>query len=174
MFNYVQNMKAAAKDTAARYGMTAAAGAIFVVALGFLLGALWVWMARQWGALNTNLAFAGAFAVIALITLAVARSRHVEPPTVEDLRDEVEAKIAETANHLINKAEAKVNRFVGETEARVTNLARSTTDQITQAVGFTPELMQAARGKAFQAGIIPPLLGAFMVGLNLAVKMRRK
>ncbi len=174
MFAYVRNMKAAAKDTVARYGMTAAAGAILVVALGFLLGALWVFLAREWGSLNTNLVFAAAFTAIALIVFLVARSRHVDPPTVDDLKDEVEAKIAETANHLVNLAEHKVNRFVSQAENRVTNLARNAGQQMTQAAGFVPELAQAARGKAFQAGIIPPLLGAFMVGLNLAMRTRRK
>ncbi|MFB2530877.1 phage holin family protein [Paracoccus sp. p4-l81] len=174
MFNYVKNMKASVQDAVARYGMMAGAGAILVVALGFLLGALWVFAAREWGALITNLAFAGGFTLIALIMFAVARARRVEPPTVEDLRDEVQARIAETASNLVSTAEHKVNRFVSQAEYRVSSLAKSAGDQMSQAAGFAPELLQTARDKSFKAGVIPPLLGAFMVGLNIAVRMRRR
>ena len=123
MLNYVTNMRAAAKDAAARYGMTAGAAVIFLIAVAFLIAALWVFTARHWGSLVTNLAFAGGFAVLGAIILAVARSYRVAAPSVEDLRDEVEAKLVDKASALVDQAELRVNRFVARTEHRVSHLA---------------------------------------------------
>ncbi len=174
MLNYITNMRAALKDAAARYGMTAGAAVVLLIAIAFLIAALWVFTARHWGSLATNLAFAAGFAVIGGIILAVAKSRKVEPPSVDELRAEVEQKVMATASHLVGQAEARVNRFVATTEQRVSNMARGASDQMVQAVGFTPELIETARRGSFKAGVIPPLLGAFMVGLNIAVRMRKR
>lgn len=174
MLNYVTNMRAAAKDAAARYGMTAGAAVIFLIAVAFLIAALWVFTARHWGSLVTNLAFAGGFAVLGAIILAVARSYRVAAPSVEDLRDEVEAKLVDKASALVDQAELRVNRFVARTEHRVSHLARSAGDQMSQAAGFTPELLDTVRTNSFRAGIVPPLMGAFLLGLNFAVRARRR
>lgn len=204
MFDYARNMQLAVKDMARRSAVKAAAGGIMVVGLGFLLAALWSWLATElgWGSTYASLAIGGAFLVIGLIAISAAgRVRH-QPPTTDDLKREVEARISLVADAASNRARAEAmrivdtatgrvsdivdraagsaSRFVSETEHKVRDLTRDTAAM----AGLTPENIEAAKEtaqdyaeKAQRAansnpGSMAKLIGAFAVGVAVASKLR--
>lgn len=168
MLDYVQRVQRAAADTARRSALKAAAGTVFAVALGFLVAALWSWLAveLQWGATNASLAIGGGFALIAVVMLVISsRPRHEMPPT-DDLWREVEARVslaagaasdriqseaarmASMAEHKVNsvmdQAGFRANRLANDAERRAQSFVRDTA----QTVGLTTGNIAAARNRA--------------------------
>ena len=69
MFDYAQRLQLALKDTARRSAMKAAAGIVLAVAAGFLVAALWSFLAHNlgWGPALASLVVAGLFILAGLI-----------------------------------------------------------------------------------------------------------
>jgi len=68
----VQGMQLKMQAAARRTIYSAFAGFLALVAAGFLLAALWLWLDALYGATITNLAFGGGLLVVALIVATVA------------------------------------------------------------------------------------------------------
>lgn len=193
MFDYVQKLQLALTDTARRSAMKAVAGLVLAVGAGFMLAALWTWLAYDlmWGATLASLTIGGAFVIIALIMLLMSNSRRHQMPTGDDLRREVEERISFAADAAVGRARAeaahvmdmagqrvtslidqagdRASRFAGDAERKVVGAARS--------VGLTSENLDAAKDKVSQAndsnaGSMAKLIGAFAVGVTVAAKLR--
>lgn len=156
---------------ARRSAMKVVAGVVLAAAVGFLVAALWSWLANEldWGPTLASLAVGGGFALIGIIILIMSsRPRH-EMPTGDDLRKEVEARVTLAADAAVNRvqgealrmadmAENKVhalmdqagfraNRLASETERRAQGFVRDAA----QTVGLTSGNLRAARDGAGQA-----------------------
>lgn len=171
MFDYAQRLQLALKDTARRSAMKAIAGVILVVALGFLIAALWSFLAHnlEWGPALASLAVGGGFVLIAVILLLAARKARHEMPTTEDLRKEVEARITLAKDAAIDKGRAeaermmdiagnkvvslmdeasfRANKLADDTERRVYGAAR----HAAEAVGLTSTNISTMRSKVDDA-----------------------
>ena len=103
MFAYARNMQLALGDKLRRAGLTAGAGVFLLIGLGFLLAALWTWLAHHlgWGALGASLAIGSGFVAIGLILLLLARNERHPLPTPDELKTEVEAQVSGMADAAI-------------------------------------------------------------------------
>lgn len=171
MFDYAQRLQLALKDTARRSAMKAAAGAILAVAAGFLVAALWSFLAHDmdWGPALASLAMAALFIVVGLILFVMSKNARHEMPTTDDLRKEVEARVTLATNAAVEKArfEAervvdmagnKVSSLMDEASYRATKLADDTERRVfgvarsaAQAVGFTQTNLDTVRSKVEDA-----------------------
>lgn len=171
MFDYAQRLQLALKDTARRSAMKAAAGVVLAVAAGFLVAALWSFLAHnlEWGPALASLAVAALFILAALILFGMSKRVVHEMPTTDDLKKEVEARVTLAAEAAVEKARAeaervvdmagnKVSSLMDEASYRVTKLANDTERRVfgvarnaAQAVGFTQANMNTVRAKVEDA-----------------------
>lgn len=171
MFDYAQRLQLALKDTARRSAMKAVAGLVLAVAAGFLIAALWSFLAHNlgWGPALASLAIAILFVVVALILLGMSKRTQHEMPTTTDLKNEVEARVTLAADAAFEKARAeaervmdmagnKVSSLMDEASHRATKLADDTERRVfgvarnaAQAVGFSSSNMEAVRSRVEDA-----------------------
>ena len=167
MFDYAQRLQLALKDTARRSAMKAAAGVVLAIAAGFLVAALWSFLAHNlgWGPALASLAVAVLFIVVGLILFGMSKHAKHEMPTTDDLKKEVEARASLAADAALEKARTqaervmdmagnKVSALMDEANYRATKLADDTerrvfgvARQAAQAVGFTQANMDTVRTK---------------------------
>lgn len=144
MFDYSRKMRLALSDQARRIGLKAAAGAVLAIGGGFLLSALWLWLAHLpgWGPLGASLAIGLGFVILGLLILVLAgRVRH-RPPEAEELRSEVEERLALAADAVLGKVGAKAEeamdrvqeragRVLGDAQARAGHLVDLAGNRVT-------------------------------------------
>lgn len=167
MFDYAQRLQLALKDTARRSVMKAAAGVVLAVAAGFLIAALWSFLAHNlgFGPALASLAVAVLFILVGAILFAMSKATRHEMPTTDDLRKEVEARVSLAADAAVEKARAeaervvdmaghKVSSLMDEASNKVTKLADDTERRVfgvardaAQAVGFTQGNLDTVRSK---------------------------
>lgn len=200
MFDYAQRLQLALTDTARRAGMKAAAGLIAVVGAGFLLAALWSWLAHNldWGPTLASLTVGGGFLVVALIVFAMGNRKRHRMPTTDDLKQEVETRLTLAADAAANRARHEASRVLDMAGNKVTSLmddasyranklasdAEQRVYGVAQSVGLTSDNLDRTKAKAAEvkekvaeasnsnAGSMLKLLGAFAVGVTLASKLR--
>lgn len=215
MFDFARNMQLAVSDMARRAGLKAGAGVVALIGAGFLLAALWTFLADHlgWGSMGASLAIGGLFVVIGVgMIVAGGRPRH-QMPTTDDLRAEVETRLSLAADIALDKARARATEVVDSVENRVTSLVDDvsyraarfaddaeqkihgvtggflkTAQTATEKVGPTRENLEATkenlteirdrvavevdRAAQTRAATIPPLVGAFAVGIALASRLQ--
>ncbi|MDQ1898851.1 phage holin family protein [Paracoccus sp. WLY502] len=171
MFDYAQRLQLALKDTARRSAMKAVAGIVLAIAAGFLIAALWSFLAHDldWGPALASLGVAGLFILIGIVLFVLSKRTKHEMPTKEDLRKEVEARVTLAADAAVERARAeadrmldkagnkvsslmdeasyRANKLADDTERRVFGVARNAA----QAVGFTSNNIQTVRHKVEDA-----------------------
>lgn len=199
MFDYARNLQLALGDRLRSTGLMAGAGVVLLVGAGFLLAALWVWLADHlhWGALGASLAIGLGLVVIGLVMLAVARRGRHPMPTTDDLRTEVETRLNLAADAAIGKASDAADAALHRAQDKVSglmglarNCAHAKADQFAyRADRFADSAGARARQAAADLGVtektaervrnsntavIAPLIGAFAVGLTLASRLRRR
>lgn len=200
MFDYARNMKLAAQDVLRRSAISAAAGAVILVGIGFLLAALWTYLATGlgWGAMNASLAIGGGFTLIGAIMLLVGGRPVHKPPTTDDLKREIEARLtlatdaaanrarqevmkvvdgaADRASALLDRAGDKASRLVGDTGDSIRDTARMAglSAENIEAVKETAQdyAHQAKEAANSNAGSMAKLIGAFAIGVTLAAKLK--
>lgn len=205
MFDYARNLKLAAQDAGRRVAFKAAAGTAVTLGAGFLLAALWTFLARTlgWGPLVASLVIGLVFVGIGAALLAASGTVRHQAPTADDLRAEVETRLALATDAALEKARLKAtevvdtvenrvhsvvdevvhkaSRFADTAEARVQGFTRNVADnmvgQAAQKVGLTPQRVAQAEAAAERfrqsnAATIPPLVGAFAVGIALASRLQ--
>lgn len=208
MFDYARNLKLAAQDTGRRVAIKAAAGGAVMLGAGFLLAALWTFLARTlgWGPLVASLLIGVVFVGAGIALLASSHEVRHPVPGTDELKAEIETRlelatdaalekarmkateVVDTVEHrvhsVVDEVAHKANRFADSAEARVQGFASSITGQAGKAarkVGLTPQ--QVARAEAgvrsgaerfrqSNAATIPPLVGAFAVGIALANRLQ--
>lgn len=106
MFAYAKNMQLALSDKLRRTGLAAGAGVVLMLGAGFLLAALWTYLAYHlgWGSVVASLAIGGALVVIGLICLIMAKRERHRAPTADELKSEVSEQISLMANTAISRA----------------------------------------------------------------------
>lgn len=94
MLDVTRRFRLALSDLGRRSALVAGAGLAGLVAAGFLLAALWSWLAHGlgWGPALASLAIAGLCLVVAGVLLALARNQRHAMPTGGDVKAEVEAR----------------------------------------------------------------------------------
>ncbi|MBU3030286.1 phage holin family protein [Paracoccus marinaquae] len=188
MFDYARKMQLALGDIARRSALKAVAGVVLALGAGFLLAALWSWLANGlgWGAMLASLALGAGLVVIGLVILAVAsKTRHPMPDT-DELRREVEARVSLAADAAVGRAKTEAMRMASRAETRVETLmgdaARRVRDTARKS-GLGDDTIDAARRGAGQAarrvsraarsdaGGLAGLIGAFALGVALASRL---
>ncbi len=200
MLDYTRLMKLALADQARRSGLKIVAGLLLLLAVGFLLAALWSYLASHlgWGSMRASLAIGGGFAGIALIVLGVsARVRHVAP-SADDLKQEVGAKLGamagtvkaqagrkireavglagQKARRVADEAEYSADRAADRVEARASALADRVMPEIADLLGVRPETARQAsrvltRVRDSRVAPFLPVAGAFAIGVFVAHRL---
>lgn len=187
MFDYVNRMQLALGDKARRAGMKAGAGVALLIGAGFLLAALWGWLAWHLalGPALASLILGGGFALIGVVIWLLSGAERHTVPTTDDLRQEVEARLSLAADAAIDKVKFRAETAVDEARAKVSSLfgmapggARKAADQTGedtagQGAGIAAEALSTARetlDRAVESRAGPGLglAGAFALGLVLA------
>ncbi|WP_103171108.1 phage holin family protein [Paracoccus sp. SY] len=171
MFDYAQRLQLALKDTARRSAMKVVAGLVLAIAAGFLIAALWSFLAHDldWGPALASLGVAVLFILIGVVLFVMSKRTQHEMPTKEDLRKEVEARVTlaadaaverarAEADRMLDKAGNKVSSLMDEASYRANKLADDTERRVfgaarnaAQAVGFTSGNIQTVRHKVEDA-----------------------
>lgn len=212
MFDYARNMQLALSDAGRRAGMKAAAGVVALIGAGFLLAALWTFLAYHlhWGSLGASLAIGLLFVIIGVVLISMSKTVKHPVPSTDELRAEVEARVSLATDAALEKArlkatevvdnvegrvatlvddvsyraakfaddaEAKVQGFARDAEAKVQGFTRNVAGEAANRVGLTPQFLADTRDtlsrvKESNAATIPPLMGAFAVGVALASKLQ--
>lgn len=197
MFDYARRMQLSLSDTVRRSALKAAAGVVLAIGAGFLIAALWTFLAHHlgWGSLAASAVIGGVFVAIAVAVIMMASKVRHPAPTTEELRDEVEARVAlagqqlgematARAEALAGMASQKVQSLVDEVgfrasaladgaEARVQHFANDTVWKAARSVGVKPEDVHevarlAGRVRRSNGAAVAGLVGAFAVGMALA------
>jgi len=146
MFVYARNVQLAFSDKLRRIGLGLVAGVVLTIGCGFLLAALWTWLAVHlgWGPLGASLAIGGGLVVIGLITLAIAgRERHAMP-TTDALRLEVEQQLNLAANTALAKASDAADSALERASAKaaeVMDLAENKIHSVADDLGYRANRM---------------------------------
>lgn len=199
MFDYAQRLQLALGDIARRSVLKVVAGVVLAVAVGFLIAALWSWLAYGlgWGATLASLAVGGGFALIGIIILLVASKPKHTMPTGEDLRREVEARVSLATDAAVGRAQSEALRVADMAENKVHSLmdrvgfrSKDTANRAeravhgfvrkrTENVGLDSEKVADAhkrvtRASESNAGSMAKLIGAFAIGITLAAKLQER
>lgn len=76
----IQGMQAKVQIAARRTAVMLIAGVVALVALGFFIAALWLWLAGLYGALIANVVVGGGLLAVVLILALIAASLGKQPP----------------------------------------------------------------------------------------------
>lgn len=201
MFDYARNMQLALSDAGRRVAMKAAAGAVFALAAGFLLAALWTFLARNlgWGPLGASLAIGLLFVIVGVVLLSMSKKVEHPVPSTDELKAEVETRLSLATDAALEKARVKATevvdtvenkvhtlmdnaaykaeKFASDAEAKVQGFTRNVAGQAAQKVGLTPGFLAEAqntvdRVKHSDMATIPPLLSAFAIGIAIANRVK--
>lgn len=164
MFDFAHKMQLAVKDRVRGTGLKVGAGLLGAVALGFLVAALWSFLAHElgWGSTLASLAVAGLLLVLAVVLIVASKPRQ-PMPTSDDLKREVEARLSlaadiaadrarteaarvmdmagNKAHAVMDEASYRASKMANDAERRVFGTVRDTM----QAVGLTPERRRDAK-----------------------------
>ncbi|AGT08634.1 phage holin family protein [Paracoccus aminophilus] len=140
MLDYARRMKLAASDIARRAGVVAAAGILALTGLGFLLAALWTFLAvrLEWGPLNASLVIGAVFLILGLLLLVFGTSKRHEAPTAADLRAEVEERMSIATDVVLDRVSGRAERAIDkvrETAGDALEAAQSTAQHLADVTG---------------------------------------
>lgn len=124
MIAYARHMQLAVSDIGRRVAFKAVAVVLALIAVGFLIAALWTFFAYTllWGPLWASVAVAVLFLVVAGILWAVSsKVKHPVPP-VEELKREVEARVSLATDVALAKAQVKAREVIDMAGNKATGL----------------------------------------------------
>jgi hypothetical protein len=199
MLDYAQRLQLALGDIARRSVLKVVAGVVLAVAVGFLIAALWSWLASGlgWGATLASLAVGGGFALIGIIILLVASKPKHTMPTGDDLRREVGVRVSLATDAAVGRAQSEALRVADMAENKVHSQmdrvgfrSKDTANRAERAVhgfvrkraedvGLDSENAADARERVMRAsesnaGSMAKLIGAFAIGVTLAAKLQER
>lgn len=114
MFAYTRNLQLALTDRLRRAGLMAGAGVALLIAAGFLLAALWTWLAHglHWGPLWASVAIGAGFLLIGLILMAAGSKERHRTPSTDELKAEVEQKLSLAADMAVERVSSLADRTI--------------------------------------------------------------
>lgn len=135
---FAQKLDLFVRDLARRVSMKVAAGILILLGSGFLLAALWTWLAHglHWGPLYASLVLGVVFLMIGLIIIATTgKSRHL-PPTPAELRADLEERVSvatgvvfdrvtSSAEHAMDRVQTKAGQMADAAGNRVKRMVDS-------------------------------------------------
>lgn len=201
MFDYAKNMQLALTDTVRRTAIKAAAGVVIAIGAGFLIAALWTFLADtlDWGPLGASLAIGILFVVIGVIVMMMGKKVHHPVPSTDELRAEVETRVSLATDAALEKARIKAaevvdsvenkvyglvddvsykaNKLADDAEAKVYSFTRTAAHSAANSVGLTPSVLSDAqeslsRAASSRFATIPPVIGAFAAGIAIASRLQ--
>lgn len=120
MLAYTRKMQQAASDLMRRLSLKAGAAALLLVGVGFLLAALWTFLATHlgWGSLLASLVI-GVLLVIGglVIMLTSSHVRH-HPPTTTELKDEVALRVSTATDAVLDRVTDRAGQTVEKARKR--------------------------------------------------------
>lgn len=139
MFDYVNKLQLALGDKARRTGLKIGAGIAALIGLGFLIAALWSWLAwnLELGPAMASLIIGGSFALIGVIIWAMAAAERHAMPTGTELKDEVEMRLSQATEAAFDMAKFKAESAMDNAQARVVSLFGVAEDKARNLVGTT-------------------------------------
>ena len=130
--NSARRMRLALEDAARRMGLKVVAAVVAAIGAGFLLAALWTWLAHHlgWGSAVTSLVLGAVFLILGLaMMLGSGRVQH-HPPTPQDLRDEFQEKLGLATDVVIGKVSDRVGQGVDRAQAKASQLVREAENKL--------------------------------------------
>lgn len=120
MFDFARNAKLALGDIARRAALKGVAGLVAALGGGFLIAALWSFLATEldWGSMLASLAIGGGLVVIALVLIAMSSRTKHEMPTSDDLKKEVEARVSLATDAAVLRARTEADKVVAMAETK--------------------------------------------------------
>ncbi len=162
MFAYTRKLQLALTDRLRRAGLMAGAGVALLIAAGFLLAALWTWLAHylHWGPLWASAAIGAGFLLVGLILMAAGRKERHRTPSTDELKAEIEQKltlaadiaverVSNLADRTIERASEKAAAVVERASQRVHSVADSLTYRADR---FADQTEARVMGAARRAG----------------------
>lgn len=152
-----------------------------------------------WGPLWASVAIGALFVIVGAVLVSMSRTVKHPVPSTDELRAEVETRVSLAADAALEKARVKAtevvdtvenrvyslvdnvseraNQFADTAEAKVHGLTRNVAGTAARKVGLTPQFLSDAqdtigRVKESNAATIPPLIGAFAVGIAIASRVQ--
>lgn len=137
MLDFARNVKLSLTETLRRSAIKVAGGAVMAVGIGFLLAALWSYLANDlgWGSTLASLAVGGGFLLIGVIAIMIGGRQKHPMPTADDLKNEVQARVTLAADAAVDRARTEASKFVGMAESRVNSLIDTASDRAGKIVG---------------------------------------
>ncbi|MBD9528208.1 MULTISPECIES: phage holin family protein [Paracoccus] len=145
MFVFARNMQLAASDKMRRAGLAVGAGVVLTIGAGFLLAALWTWLAHHlgWGPMAASLAIGGVLTVLGLIVLSVARVERHPVPSTDELKIEVEQQLNLMANTAVTKVSDAADAALDRAKLKageVMDLAENKVHAVADNLGYRANL----------------------------------
>ncbi|MFC0200467.1 phage holin family protein [Paracoccus rhizosphaerae] len=194
MFDFARRVQLAAGDAARRTALKVAAAVVGLVASGFLLAALWSFLADtlEWGAALASLSIGAGLAVIAGLLIVLSSRRRHEMPTTDDLKREVQARASLAADaavdrarsealRIANMAEERAHALIDEASSRAGQMAEDAERRVSgtlRSVGLgstgSPASADRAHHPLAPSAMTGKLIGAFALGITLAAKIQER
>ncbi|RMC31009.1 phage holin family protein [Paracoccus alkanivorans] len=172
MFDYTRRLQLALGDALRRSTMKIVAGVVIAAGAGFLVAALWIWLAYglEWGAALASLAIGGGFVVIGMFILLMAKNPRHPMPTTDELKREVDTHVNLAADAATERARNEAARVMGMAESKLFSLMGGAGKTARKAARGKQRLSAAANSNT---GSMVKLLAAFAIGAVLASRLRR-
>ncbi|MDT1063371.1 phage holin family protein [Paracoccus sp. CPCC 101403] len=141
MFAYTRNMQLALSDKVRRTGLVAGAGVLLILGGGFLLAALWTYLAHHlgWGSMAASIAIGGVLFAVGILVLLIARVERHPVPTTDELKSEVEQQLNLLANTALERASTAADEALDRASAKATavlDLAEQKVHSVTDDLGY--------------------------------------
>ncbi|RNF35802.1 hypothetical protein [Paracoccus methylarcula] len=124
MFDYTRRLQLALGDLLRRSAMKTVAGVVIAIGAGFLIAALWTWLANGlgWGSTLASLAIGGGLLFIGLLVLLLAKTPRHPIPGSDELKREVDMRVGLAADAATERARSEAARVMGMAEGKLFSL----------------------------------------------------
>lgn len=155
MFDYARKMQLFARETVRRASLKAGAGVAILIGSGFLLAALWVFLADNldWGSLGASLAIGIVFVVAGLVVIATGGRKRYRAPTTDELRSEIQERVSLATEAVLDRVSDRTGQALDSAQqkaANVVDLAGNKLSSLVDSVTYKADRFAArAESKAY-------------------------
>lgn len=133
---FAQKLDLFVKDLVRRTSLKVAAGILILIGSGFLLAALWSFLADQldWGSMFASLAIGGVFSVIGLIIIATTGSARHRPPTSDELRADLQERVSVATGAVMDRVTTGAEEAIDRVQVKAGLLADAAGNRVQKLV----------------------------------------